>query len=301
MSSDHVIGVDLGGTKVLAGILSRDGDVLETVEADTPAGDPNAVLGTLDELVDQLLDDRVGAIGYGVPFTIDRSSGIALRATNLTLRDVDFAGRAYERYGLPVGLENDANAAALAEWRLGAGRGASDLITLTLGTGVGGGIVLDGALYRGWAELGHVVVVAEGPPCQGNCHGHGHLETVASGHAADRNARRLYGDAADAHVLVERARGGDDAAVGALAEIGTLLGVAIGSLVNVFAVELVVVGGGFGAAAGDLLLGPALVAARGEALDPGGERLRIVPAKLGADAGLVGAGLVAFEALGGTR
>ena len=102
-----------------------------------------------------------------------------------------------ERFGIPVAVENDANVAALAEWKLGAGRGAENLVLLTLGTGVGGGVIMDGALYRGWAELGHVVVVADGPPCQGTCTGRGHLEAVASGNAADRAAREALGRGSD--------------------------------------------------------------------------------------------------------
>ena len=112
---------------------------------------------------------------------LDRRTGVGLGAVNLPLRSLDLAAHLRERFGVPVGIENDGNAIALAEWRVGAGPGATDLVALALGTGVGGGVVLDGRLYRGWAELGHVVVVADGPPCQGNCHGHGHLEAVASG------------------------------------------------------------------------------------------------------------------------
>ncbi len=303
MKTSRVIGVDLGGTKILAGVVGRDGSVHRSVERSTPSGGRDEVLAAVDGLVDGLVDADadVGAIGYGVPFNIDRQTGIVLRATNLPLYDVDFAGRARRRYGLPVGLENDGNAAALAEWRLGAGRGSSELIMLTLGTGVGGGLVLGGRLYRGWAELGHVVVVADGPRCQGNCHGRGHLEAVASGHAASEVAVQLYGGDADAHVLVDRARSGDRRAMGALEAIGAYLGVAIGSLANIFAPDVVVVGGGFGSAAGDLVLGPAAVAARREAIQPADDTLRIVPAELGDEAGLVGAGLVAFEALDGER
>jgi len=172
---------------------------------------------------------------------------------------------------------------------------------LTLGTGVGGGVVLDDRLYRGWAEIGHIVVQAGGPPCQGSCHGHGHLEALASGTAADRAARELYGPSADARVLVERAAAGEVEARARLAEIGGFLGAAIGSLANLFDPELVVVGGGFGEAAGDLVLAPAQEAARREALAPADATLRVVPAELGADAGLVGAALVAFEALDGAR
>jgi len=294
-----VIGLDVGRTKILSGLVDREGNVLAEREVTSPADSQTGVLDALDDAVEALLDDRVAAIGYGIPANLERGTGRILGAMNLPLAGVDLARRARERYGLPVGIENDGSAAALAEWRRGAGRGTSNLVMLTLGTGVGGGIVLDGKLFRGWAELGHVVVQEGGPPC--TCGGRGHVEVLASGHAADRVARELYGPGADAHALIERARAGEPEAASALAAIGASLGAAVGSLVNVLAPDLTVVGGGFGAAAGDLLLGPALDSARREAVPPADESLRIVPAELGADAGLVGAGLVGFEALDGIR
>jgi glucokinase len=173
------------------------------------------------------------------------------------------------------------------------------MVMVTLGTGVGGGLVLDGELYRGWAELGHVVVAVGGPPCQGNCHGRGHLEIFASGSAADRAARERWGPEADARVLVEKAQAGDGDALALVAEIGSVLGAAVGSFANLFAPDLVVIGGGFGEAAGDLLLGPAQESARREARYPADGTLRLVLAELGEDAGLVGAVLVGFRALDG--
>jgi glucokinase len=291
-----VIGLDVGGTKILSGRVDREGRILAEHEIPSPGGE-EGVLAALDAAVDALLDDRVAAIGYGIPATLERGTGRILWATNLSLTDVDVAGRARERFGLPVGIENDAGAAALAEWRLGAGRGAENLLLLTLGTGVGGGIVVDGRLFRSWAEVGHFVVQEDGPEC--TCGGRGHLEVLASGSAADAAARQLFG--ADAHVLVDRAEEGDGQAREALARMGRSLGAAIGSLVNIFDPELVVVGGGFGAAAGELVLEPAREAARREAIYPADGKLRVVPAQLGSEAGLVGAALVAFEALDGLR
>lgn len=295
-----VIGVDVGGTKILAGVVDREGRVHARTETHSPTTSEHEVLAALDSAVEGLLDDRISALGYGVPSNLERQTRRILRSCNLPLYDVDLVAHARTRFGLPVGIENDGNAAALAEWRLGAGRGASTLVMLTLGTGVGGGLVLDGRLYRSWVELGHVVLQAGGPPCQGNCHGRGHVEAFVSGSAADSAAVELYGEGADAHELVARAHAGDDAARAKLNEIGGLLGAFIGSLANVFDPEVVVVGGGFGEAAGDLLLAPAQEAARREAITPLDETLRVVPAELGGDAGLVGAALVAFEALDGT-
>jgi glucokinase len=289
----------VGGTKILSGIVDREGNVLAEHEVASPAGGEAEVLAALDEAVEALLDDRVAAIGYGIPANLERGTGRALWATNLPLTDVDVVGRARERFGLPIGIENDASSATLAEWRLGAGRGTENLLMLTLGTGVGGGIVVDGRLLRTWVELGHVVVQEGGRVC--TCGGRGHLEVLASGSAADDAAQELFGGDANAHVLVERARAGDERAREALAGIGRTLGAAIGSLVNVLDPEVVVVGGGFGAAAGDFVLAPAQESARHEAIHPADRTLRVVPAELGPDAGLIGAGLVAFEALDGVR
>jgi len=291
----------VGGTKILSGAVDRDGNVLRRNETESPDASEEAVVSALDAAVEAVLGNDVLAVGFGVPANLERASGRILRATNLMLDDLDLLAHARARFGLPVGVENDANAAALAEWKLGAGRGAANLLVLTLGTGVGGGLVLEDRLYRGWAEVGHVVVQAGGPPCQGNCHGRGHLEALASGTAADAAARDLYGPDADARTLVSRAQAGDAAAVARLAEIGGFLGAAIGSIANLVNPDLVVVGGGFGEAAGELILGPAQEAARREALAPADGTLRVVPAALGSEAGLVGAALVAFEALDGAR
>lgn len=294
-----VIGLDVGGTKILSGLVDRDGTILADHEVPSPDRSEEGVLAALDEAVEALLDDTVVAIGYGIPANLERGTGRILNAVNLPLDDVDLVARSRVRFGLPVGIENDGGAAALAEWRRGAGRGTRNLVMLTLGTGVGGGVVVDGRLFRGWAELGHIVVQEGGAECM--CGGHGHLEVLASGTAGDRMAQELFGPAADAQVLVERAAAGDDGAGEALARIGRSLGAAVGSLVNIFDPELVVVGGGFGAAAGDLVLEPAREAARAEAVPPARDTVRIVPAELGPEAGLVGAGLVAFEALDGDR
>jgi glucokinase len=293
-----VIGVDVGGTKILSGVVDRGGNILQRNLVESPGTSEQDLLAALDSAVEMLLDDGIGGIGFGVPANLERGTGRILRSTNLQLDDFDLAAHARARFGVPVGVENDANAATLAEWKLGAGRGTSNLIMLTLGTGVGGGIVHDGRLYRGWAEIGHMVVQVGGPPCPGNCHGRGHLEALASGQAADRVARELWGPDADARTLVERAAEGVDEALAALDDLAEALGAAIGSLANIFDPEVVIIGGGFGEAV-ELILAPAQEAARREALEPADSKLRVVSAELGADAGLVGAGLLGFEALDG--
>lgn len=292
----RVIGVDLGGTKILAGVVGPDGAIEVRRERRTPLGSQEELLAALGAAVEDLLDERIEAVGFGIPTRVDYRTGRSAGAVNLPLGDLDFARLMRERFGLPVAVDNDGNAAALAEWRAGAGRGARDLVMLTLGTGVGGGVVVDGRLFRAWAELGHIVVEHDGPPCQGACTGRGHLEAVASGRAATRLAREAFGEGADARRLVRLAQEGNETALGILDRLGRKLGSGIGSLVNVFSPELVVIGGGF-AAAGELILGPAREVAAREALPPAGSHLRIVRAELGTAAGLIGAGLLAFDAL----
>ena len=299
VSAPRVIGVDLGGTKIAAGLVDADGNVLAREEAPTPVSSQEDLLAGIEAAIVPLAGGDVTAIGFGIPSVIDRATGRALGSVNIPLRGVDLGDTTRERFGVPVLVENDANVAAFAEWRLGAGKGANDLVLLTLGTGVGGGLVLGGALYRGIAELGHVVVVADGPPCQGNCTGRGHLEVLASGNAADRAAEKLWGEGATAELLVGRAEEGDPAAIEALAGMGHLLGAAIGSFVNTFAPEVVILGGGFGVAAFDFLVQSALEIARRELVVPDAVELRIAKAELGSDAGVVGAGLLALETVGG--
>ena len=299
MPPPRVIGVDLGGTKILAGIVERDGTIIRTVERPTPAGSEEEILAALEKQVAEVWEEGVAAIGFGVPSTLDR--GRVVGSVNIQLDDVDLAAAAGRRFGVPAGVDNDANAAAIAEWQLGAGRGAQDLVMLTLGTGCGGGLILDGRPYRGAvgaaAELGHMVIAHDGRPCQGNCTGRGHLEPYVTGLAAGAAASELFGVETDAHGLIDMAEAGDERARDLLAEMGAYLGSAFGTIVNVFNPEVIVIGGGFGTAAGEHLLGPARQVLTREALSPGRELVRVVPAELGAKAGVVGAGLVAFEAL----
>ena len=292
-----MIGVDVGGTKILAGLVARDGTVVAHRENPTPRESEQALLDGLEGAVRELLDEAVAAVGFGIPSRIDQRAGIALGSVNIPLVDVPFRDVMGERLGLPVAIENDGNAAAIAEWKAGAGRGTNDMIMLTLSTGVGGGLILGGKPYRGsigaGAELGHIVIVHDGAPC--SCGGLGHLEAYVSGKAADEIAREAFGPAADAHRLVRLAHEGDALAVDLLTEIGRKLGSGLGSIVNTFDPELIVIGGGF-AAAGEFVLGPAREVMEREALKPTRDTLQVVRAELGTSAGMIGAAMVAFEA-----
>ena len=297
----RAIGIDVGGTKIAAGVIDREGVIHHRVERPTPTESRDAFLELLDEIVDELRDDEdVAAIGFGLPSTIDQRTGRVVGSVHVPLEDFDFRDHAVQRFSVPVALDNDGNAAAIAEWKVGAGRGSSHMIMLTLGTGVGGGLILDGKPYRGFvgagAEIGHMVLEYGGEPCSGNCTGHGHFEQVSSGRAADRKAVELLGPGATGRELVGAAREGNKLALDAVQEIGRKLGAALGSLVNIFNPELIVIGGGFSQAR-DLFLEPALETMKVEALPPGRDLVKVVPALLGPDAGLVGAGFVGFEAV----
>ena len=301
MSAQRAIGVDVGGTKILAGVVDREGNVARQVERPTPRDSQDELLAELESVVEGLLAEEAAAtLGFGIPSTIDQRSGRAVSSVHVPLADIDFRDRMAARFGLPVAIDNDGNAAAIAEWRFGAGRGTSHMVLLTLGTGIGGGLILDGRPYRGsigaGAELGHIVLEYGGRPCGDGCTGRGHFEAVAAGPAADAAARRRFGEASKARDLVEAARNGDAGAREDLAELGHRLGAGIASLVNVFNPEVVVLGGGF-AAARELILAPARETIARECLRPGRDLVRIEWAALGPKAGMVGAGLVGFEAL----
>ena len=297
----RVIGVDVGGTKTLCAVVTREGAIEARLEQPTVVSSQEALLAELDSAVEKIraAHPDVAALGFGIPSRIDQRTGRAVASVNVPLAELDFRDRMRERHGLPVAIDNDGNAATIAEWKAGAARGASYVVMLTLGTGVGGGLILDGRPYRGatgsGAELGHVVVEFDGPPCA--CGGRGHLESVASGKAASRVARELYGPEADAHELVRRADAGEGEAVEVMAEIGRRLGAGLATFVNIFEPELIVIGGGFGKVASELLLGPAREVLARDGLVPASETVKIVEAQLRADAGVIGAGMIAFEAL----
>lgn len=311
MSAGEIIGVDLGGTKMLLGVVDPDSKVLwESREASTGQ--------TEDELVELLVREveeargkcpGVAAVGLGIPATVDHDKGIARSAVNLPLENLPIREIAGERTGLPIVVDNDANVAALAEHLYGAAKGTRNAVMLTIGTGIGGGLILNGEVYRGatgaGAELGHTVIEVDGPPCQGNCPGRGCVETLASGTALGREGREAAerepksalgamladGETIDGKAVTEAALSGDETARGVFDLIGSRLGVALTSFANIFEPEVFVIGGGV-IAAGDLLLDPARRELAARALPPM-KQIPVVAAELGADAGMIGAAAMA--------
>lgn len=317
MAAECVIGVDLGGTKLLAGVLDEELNVHHRAYRPVQGLDQRELLDAVVAAVEEVraaAAREVGAVGFGIPCLIDQRRGTAIMAVNLPIADVPFRDVMAERLGLPVEVDNDANVAALAEHRAGAAQGADVALLLTIGTGVGGGVILGGELFRGaigaGAELGHMTIDFDGPPCQGHCPNHGCLETHASGTALAREAQRIAQERPDSALgralaegreltgalVTELAHDGDQAAVDALALIGRNLGVGIASLLNVFNPDVVVIGGGV-LAAGDLLLEPARAEVAARALPPVRDHARIVPAHFGVEAGMVGAAALARDEL----
>jgi glucokinase len=315
MSGDCVVGVDLGGTKLLAGAVDADLGVHHRTRRDVAGIEQGELLERCVDAVHEAVDAAPGlvrGVGFGIPALIDQRRGIAVVAVNLPLEGVRFRDLMAERLGLPVWVDNDANLAALAEHRHGAARGTTEAVVLTLGTGIGGGLVLSGEVYRGaigaGAELGHMVIAEDGPPCQGNCPNHGCLEVMASGTALARVAGELAMDRPESGLGRARAEGreitgplvtelahdGDESAVEALATIGRHLGVGLSSFVNVFNPEVIVIGGGV-IGAGDLLLEPAREEMLRRALPPSRDEVRVVPARFGQEAGMLGAATLAME------
>jgi glucokinase len=317
MAAECVIGVDLGGTKVLAGVLDADLNVHHRTRKPVAGLSQPKLMDAIVEAIEEAraaAPGEVHAVGFGIPCLIDQRRGMAMMAVNLPLIDVPFRDIMTERLGLPVQVDNDANVAALAEHRAGAARGATDAVLLTIGTGIGGGLILDDRVYRGsigaGAELGHMVIERDGPRCQGNCPNHGCLEAYASGTALGRVGRELAAERPDSalgraladgreiagSLITELAHDGDAAALEALERVGRSLGVGIASYLNIFNPDVVVIGGGV-IAAGDLLLGPARDEVARRALPPVRDHARIVPAHFGTEAGMVGAAVLALESV----
>ena len=317
MPARRTIGVDMGGTKLLAGAVDAGLGVHHRAQRSVTGLDQPALLDIAVDAVQEIREAagaEVAAVGFGIPCLFDQRSGVAVVAVNQPLKNVPFADIMAERLGLPVFADNDANVAVIAEHRAGAARGCNEVVMLTIGTGIGGGLILGGRPYRGAigsaAELGHVVIEIDGPPCQGNCPNHGCVEALASGTALAREALRLARERPgsglaraleDGRELVgplvtELAYDGDEAALEVIELIGTRIGVALANYVNIFNPEVIVIGGGV-IGAGELLLAPARAVVAERSLPPSRDEVKIVAARFGVEAGMIGAAALAFDGL----
>jgi glucokinase len=318
-SGKPVLAADIGGTKIMTAVISDDGRILDADRCLTLAdAGVSPVIDRLFTAIDGLLKraklepSQLGGIGIAAAGAIDSGRGVVTFSPNLPgWRDVPLGEMVRERYRAEAFLVNDASAAALGEHRFGAGRGVANLVLLTLGTGIGGGIIIHDELYLGACgsagEIGHMIIDVDGPACA--CGSRGCLEALASGTAVARDAVRrinqgeksslavMAGDRLEeitAEKVGEVARGGDPLALDVLRQAGTYLGIGLTNLVNIFNPEMIIIGGGM-ANLGDLILDSArrVVAARAFQISAG--VARIVTAQLGNEAGVYGAAAFAQE------
>jgi glucokinase len=315
MPPRRVIGIDAGGTKLLGGVVDETLDVHHRVHRRIVGLDQAELLDALMDAVEEARSAAPDAdvVGFGIPALVRPQTGSVMVSNHLPLDGVPFRDLMSERLGLTVRVDNDSNVAMLAEHRAGVARGIDDAVLLALGTGIGGGLLLGGEIYRGaegaGAELGHIVVNPDGPDCPGACPGRGCLEAYASGNALGRagtevaraNPESALGEVLAAGrevtggLVTELAHDGDPLSREVIAEAGRWLGIGIVTLVNVFNPELVIIGGG-ASAAGDLMLDPAREVLAERALPPNREMVRVVLAHFGSEAGMMGAALLALEA-----
>jgi glucokinase len=313
VSAPLAIGIDIGGTKVAGGLVDESGTVVGRARRDTPhrSKSPVVVEDTIVEVVAELLEaapSPVCAVGIGAAGFVADDRATVVFAPHLSWRDEPLEANLQRRVPVPISVDNDANAAAWAEWKFGAAQKDSHVMMVNLGTGIGGAIIVDGQIMRGRfgiaGEFGHMQVVPGGQRCE--CGNKGCWEQYASGNALVREARSLMtanspmatdlldlagGDATalTGPMITDAARAGDATATELLAEIGTWLGVGIANLAAAFDPGVFVIGGGV-SAAGDLLIGPARATFRRHLTGRGYRpEARIVAAALGNEAGLIGA------------
>jgi glucokinase len=309
-----VLAADLGGTNLRMAAVDLDGAILSRAKRETPRSeDPGDIVAAVVSSARECLGaefarDDIEAIGLAIPaMSIDSAGGIVRKAANLPSIDGFALGPAVEReLGLPALLENDANSAAIGESWIGASRDVPDSICVTLGTGVGGGIILNGRILRGpdrsAGEIGHIGVEPEGHPC--GCGSRGCVEQYTSATALVRMARELaveYPESAligksgiTAYDIYHAARMDDELAVKVFAQMSRYLGIALANLINILNPGVIVIGGGV-AEAWDRFIGPLRDEINSRAYSEPAKRAMLVPAALGDDAGIIGAARVAFQ------
>ena len=316
MPPRRVIGIDAGGTKLLGGVVDEQMVVHHRVRRTWRGADRQETLNIFTEAVEEVraAAPDVEVIGFGIPALVEWEAGVSRWSNHLPLDGVPFRDLMSERLGVRVLVDNDGNASMLAEARHGAAAGARHAVMISLGTGIGGGLWLNGEVYRGatgvGGEMGHSVLQIHGPDCPGDCPGIGCFEALVSGTAIGREGlRRAEADPDSAlgrrlaaekeitgGIVTEMAHDGDALAREVLAEIGERLGFGLVGLVNTFNPEVIVIGGG-AVRAGELLLEPARKVIAAHALPPPREGVRLVPAHYGDEAGMMGAALMALESL----
>ena len=292
----YVIGVDLGGTKISTAISTIEGNILANVVLPTKAEEGEAaVLGRIVQSIDE-----IEAIGIGSPGPLDAKKGIIITTPNLPFKNYNLVQPLKEKYNIPVYLDNDANAAAIGEYMFGAGKGKNSIVYFTVSTGVGGGAVLDGKVYRGHTsnalEIGHTTVDPNGPRC--NCGNLGCLEAMSSGTAIAKKGKEAVStnvetslkkhDTVTSYEVFKEAEAGDEVAKDIIDNALTYLGIGVANAIATFDPEMIIIGGGV-SKAGDIVFDTVKKVVNKRCFKSMAESCEIVPAGLGSDAGVVGA------------
>ncbi|MFR2528107.1 ROK family protein [Clostridium paraputrificum] len=303
----YVIGVDLGGTKISTAISTIEGNILANVVLPTKAEEGEAaVLGRIVQSIDEVIVgsstsiDEIEAIGIGSPGPLDAKKGIIITTPNLPFKNYNLVQPLKEKYNIPVYLDNDANAAAIGEYMFGAGKGKNSIVYFTVSTGVGGGAVLDGKVYRGHTsnalEIGHTTVDPNGPRC--NCGNLGCLEAMSSGTAIAKKGKEAVStnvetslkkhDTVTSYEVFKEAEAGDEVAKDIIDNALTYLGIGVANAISTFDPEMIIIGGGV-SKAGDIVFDTVKKVVNKRCFKSMAESCEIVPAGLGSDAGVVGA------------
>jgi glucokinase len=314
MRTTYAIGVDVGGTRIAAGLVERKGRIFKDTKRLTPKSGPFAIVDDIIECVEEVTagvqPGEIAGIGIGLPAQVDFLRQSVEFCTNLPLAGVDVRALVMSRLRHEVTIDNDGNLAAFGEFRYGAANGSRDFLMITLGTGVGGGLFVNGEPYRGsrglGGEIGHMVVQMDGPPCP--CGGNGHIESylgrpaiAAAGKEAAKEFRgKAILDAAGgdieaitAEAVIQAAHTGDEVSTKILMDAGVILGRSLVGLVNSLNPQMIVVGGGIGESVSFMVDRAADIIAE-EAL-AGRRDVRVIQAELGNDAGVLGAAALAFD------
>jgi glucokinase len=315
--SAYIVGVDLGGTNIVAGALPEDGSDVIALRSEPTRADQgaDAVIDRIVRMIDTVIAETIAhtgakrsdviGIGVGAPGPLDREAGLVVTTPNLGWTNFPLRDVVAERTGIATRIDNDANCATLGEWWQGAARGARNVVGMTIGTGIGGGLIFDGKLYHGASdvagEIGHATIDVTGRLCK--CGNYGCLEAYASGPSIAARAREAIAGDADsllyrmvkgdlsritAATVYEAAKLGDEVAVDVVRETARFLGAGIANLLNIFNPDVVVIAGGV-TQAGDTLFEPLRKEVRKRAFRPAVEACRIVPGTLPGSAGVVGA------------
>lgn len=312
MKNKYVIGVDLGGTKICGAIVNFEGEIISKQTVPTKAEDgEKAVLKRIIDVIQNIIDeskvdkDKILSIGIGSPGPLNSKEGKIITTPNLPFKDFNIVNPIKDKFNIPVYLDNDANAAAIGEYIFGAGKETENMIFITVSTGIGGGAILNGKIYRGNTcnalEIGHMTIEKDGPRC--NCGNYGCAEALASGTAIAKFAKEAVGNGEEtslasykkitAYEVFKEAEKGDTVSQNIINKALNYLGVCVSNVIISFDPEMIIIGGGV-SKGGDIVFDKIKMVVKERCFEAMWKNTKILPAALGTDAGVMGAAALAI-------